>query len=45
MRATADRMLASPALIITRSEVDQMIETLRGGLDHLRDQVRGVTQA
>ncbi|MDO1581603.1 aspartate aminotransferase family protein [Rhizobium oryzicola] len=38
MRATADRMLASPALIITRSEVDQMIETVRGGLDHLREQ-------
>jgi putrescine aminotransferase len=37
MRATGDRMLASPALIISRSEVDQMVETLRKGLDHLRD--------
>jgi putrescine---pyruvate transaminase len=39
MRATGDRMLASPALIITRGEVDQMVETLRAGLDHLRDTV------
>ncbi len=37
MRATGDRMLASPALVISRSEVDQMTETLRKGLDHLRD--------
>jgi len=37
MRATGDRMLASPALTISRSEVDQIIETLRHGLDHLRD--------
>ncbi len=37
MRATGDRMLASPALTISRSEVDQIIETLRKGLDHLRD--------
>jgi putrescine---pyruvate transaminase len=37
MRATGDRMLASPALIISRSEVDRMVETLRQGLDHLRD--------
>ncbi|WP_165220979.1 aspartate aminotransferase family protein [Affinirhizobium pseudoryzae] len=40
MRATGDRMLASPALIISRSEVDQMVETLRRGLDHLRDTQR-----
>jgi putrescine aminotransferase len=37
MRATGDRMLASPALTISRSEVDQVIEILRRGLDHLRD--------
>ncbi len=40
MRATGDRMLASPALVISRSEVDQMVETLRKGLDHLRDTER-----
>ncbi|MGG2476163.1 aspartate aminotransferase family protein, partial [Rhizobium sp. BR5] len=37
MRATGDRMLASPALTISRSEVDQIIETLRKALDYLRD--------
>lgn len=37
MRATGDRMLASPALTISRGEVDQIIETLRKGLNHLRD--------
>ncbi|MBT9368553.1 aspartate aminotransferase family protein [Rhizobium sp. CSW-27] len=37
MRATGDRMLASPALVISRAEVDQMVETLRKGLNHLRD--------
>ena len=37
MRATGDRMLASPALTISRSEVDQIISILRKGLDHLRD--------
>jgi putrescine aminotransferase len=40
MRATDDRMLASPALIISRSEVDEIIDTLRRALDHLRDTVR-----
>lgn len=40
MRATADRMLASPALVISRAEVDQIVETLRNGLDHLRDTVK-----
>ncbi|MBU1312928.1 MAG: aspartate aminotransferase family protein [Alphaproteobacteria bacterium] len=40
MRATDDRMLASPALIIARSEVDEMVDTLRKGLDHLRNTVR-----
>lgn len=37
LRATGDRMLASPPLIISRSEVDQTVETLRKGLDFLRD--------
>ena len=40
MRATGDRMLASPALTISHSEVDRIIETLRKGLDHLRDTVK-----
>ena len=40
MRATGDRMLASPPLVISHGEVDQMIETLRKGLDHLRDTVK-----
>lgn len=40
MRATGDRMLASPAFTISRSQVDQMVETLRKALDHLRDTVR-----
>ncbi|HEV7433506.1 MAG TPA: aspartate aminotransferase family protein [Pseudorhizobium sp.] len=39
MRATGDRMLASPAFTIAYSEVDQMVETVRRGLDHLRDTV------
>jgi len=39
MRATGDRMLASPALTISRSEVDKVIEKLRNALDHLRDTV------
>ncbi|MFN7027586.1 MAG: aspartate aminotransferase family protein [Pseudorhizobium sp.] len=40
MRATGDRMLASPAFTISHSQVDQMVETLCKGLDHLRDTVR-----
>jgi putrescine aminotransferase len=40
LRATGDRMLASPALTISRSEVDEVIEKLRAALDHLRDTVR-----
>ncbi|KAB1085829.1 aspartate aminotransferase family protein [Neorhizobium galegae] len=41
LRATGDRMLASPALTISRSEVDEVIEKLRAALDHLRDSVSG----
>ena len=37
LRATNDRMLASPPLIISHAEVDELITTLRAGLDHLRD--------
>ncbi|MCJ9672664.1 MULTISPECIES: aspartate aminotransferase family protein [unclassified Neorhizobium] len=40
LRATADRMLASPALTISHSEVDEVIEKLRAALDHLKDSVR-----
>ncbi|WP_430305435.1 aspartate aminotransferase family protein [Rhizobium sp. 0TCS1.26] len=40
MRATGDRMLASPPLIISRSQVDEMVDTLRLGLDHLRETLR-----
>ncbi|WP_430250262.1 aspartate aminotransferase family protein [Neorhizobium sp. DAR64860/K0K1] len=39
MRATADRMLASPAFTITRGEVDEMVETLSKALDHLAETV------
>ncbi|MFB9951291.1 aspartate aminotransferase family protein [Rhizobium puerariae] len=39
MRATGDRMLASPALTISRSEIDEVIGKLRNALDHLRDTV------
>ncbi|MFD1746504.1 aspartate aminotransferase family protein [Rhizobium helianthi] len=38
MRATADRMLASPALVISREEVDAMVRYMRHGLDHLAEQ-------
>lgn len=40
MRATGDRMLASPALTISRLEVDEVIDKLRRALDHLRDTVK-----
>ena len=40
MHATGDRMLASPALTISRSEIDEVVEKLRKALDHLRDTVR-----
>ena len=37
LRATGDRMLFSPPLIISHSEVDQAVEALRNGLDWLKD--------
>jgi len=37
LRATGDRMLFSPPLIIARSEVDQAVDTLRKGLDWLKE--------
>ena len=40
LRATGDRMLASPALTISRSEVDEVVDKLSLALDHLRDTVR-----
>jgi putrescine---pyruvate transaminase len=40
MRATGDRMLASPALTISRAEIDEVIDKLRRALDHLRDTVK-----
>ncbi|MCQ1569582.1 aspartate aminotransferase family protein [Neorhizobium galegae] len=40
LRATGDRILASPALTISRAEVDEVIEKLRAALDHLKDSVR-----
>jgi putrescine---pyruvate transaminase len=40
VRATGDRMLASPALTISRAEIDEVIDKLRRALDHLRDTVK-----
>lgn len=40
LRATGDRMLFSPPLIISRSQVDQAVETLGRALDWLRDNHR-----
>lgn len=37
LRATGDRMLFSPPLIISRAQIDQAVETLRNGLDWLKD--------
>ncbi|SIR14761.1 putrescine aminotransferase [Rhizobium sp. RU20A] len=34
LRATGDRMLASPPLVISEAEVDEMVTKLRAGLDH-----------
>ncbi len=35
LRATGDRMLASPPLTITEEDVDLMVSTLRKGLDKI----------
>jgi putrescine aminotransferase len=37
LRATGDRMLFSPPMIISHAEVDQAVDTLRKGLDWLKD--------
>jgi len=37
LRATGDRMLFSPPLIIERSQIDQAVDTLRNGLDWMKD--------
>ena len=34
LRATGDRMLFAPPLVITHAEVDQMIDITRKGLEH-----------
>ncbi|WP_377287868.1 aspartate aminotransferase family protein [Rhizobium sp. SG2393] len=34
LRATGDRMLASPPLVISEAEVDEVVTKLRAGLDH-----------
>ncbi|MGO4439683.1 aspartate aminotransferase family protein [Rhizobium sp. RAF56] len=41
LRATADRMLFSPPLIITRDEVDTMIRTTRAALDAVWAEAKG----
>ncbi|MCV3738569.1 aspartate aminotransferase family protein [Rhizobium sp. TRM96647] len=40
LRATGDRMLYSPPLVITRAEIDDMIAITRKGLDHAWKVVR-----
>lgn len=40
LRATGDRMLFSPPLIISHSEIDQTVDALRKGLDWLKDNHR-----
>jgi len=37
VRATGDRMLFSPPLIISRTEIDQAVTTLGKALDWLKD--------
>ncbi|MCD2181034.1 aspartate aminotransferase family protein [Rhizobium sp. GN54] len=41
LRATGDRMLYSPPLVITRAEIDDMITITRKGLDHAWKVMRG----
>jgi putrescine---pyruvate transaminase len=41
LRATGDRMLASPPLIITEGEVDRMVTVLREGLDAVWAKMKG----
>jgi putrescine---pyruvate transaminase len=41
LRATGDRMLASPPLIITEGEVDRMVTVLREGLDAVWVKMKG----
>lgn len=42
MRATGDRMLASPPLIITHEQVDEVVSTLRNALDAVWTKVGSV---
>jgi putrescine aminotransferase len=39
VRAAADRILVSPPFVITREEVDTVVETLRGVLDFVHDEL------
>lgn len=41
LRATGDRMLYSPPLIITREQIDQAIDITRKGLDHAWKVMKG----
>jgi putrescine---pyruvate transaminase len=41
LRATGDRMLASPPLVITEGEVDRMVTVLREGLDAVWAKMKG----
>ncbi|KAI1691995.1 aminotransferase class-III domain-containing protein [Ditylenchus destructor] len=41
LRATGDRMLFSPPLVITHAEVDQMIDITRKGLEHAWKVMKG----
>ncbi len=41
LRATGDRMLFSPPLVISRAEIDDMIAITRKGLDHAWKVMRG----
>ncbi|MGR6431511.1 aspartate aminotransferase family protein [Rhizobium sp. PAMB 3174] len=41
LRATGDRMLASPPLVITEGEVDRMVAVLREGLDAVWAKMKG----
>ena len=40
MRAVGDAMIISPPLIMTKAEIDQLIEIAEAALDETLDQVR-----
>jgi putrescine---pyruvate transaminase len=41
MRAVGERMIIAPPLVITRSEIDEMIARIRTSLDHTLQELRG----